>query len=53
MIYLSEEDKESEEFDGSEERPKETKVTERPRLQNVLAFVQRKVRISVDEREVG
>lgn len=52
-IYLSEEDKEDEELDGPEEHPKVPKVTERPRLHDLLAFVKRKVRVAMEEGEPG
>lgn len=49
--YLSKEDKESEKFDGPEEESEETKVTERPRSHNLLSFLQRQIRIAMDEGE--
>lgn len=50
--YLSEEDKESEKLDGSEEHPKGSKVTERPRLHNFLPFEKRQFWVAMEERKL-
>lgn len=51
FIYLSEEDKECEKLDGPEKHPKETKVTERPRLHHFLAFLRRQFGVAAEEGE--
>jgi len=47
--YLSEEEKESEKLYSPEKHLKGTKVTERPRLHNLLAFEQRHFRVDMEE----
>lgn len=47
--YLSEEDKESEKLDSSEQHPKRSKVTERPRLHHFLLFKKRQLRVAMEE----